>query len=179
MKKIFYLLSSIVLFTCLFCACSKQNNDQTLGPETAEYLSVSLPVSHFVYGTDVSVSISIGVPETFIAQYQEREQALLVISTEENFDTLGKYTYILSTITDFYPYIWEQSDDFIVYNFSQEYVIPQSIFMENSGEFYCMFLLFQSNVESYTSEHLTFSMCYPVLYEKDENGIELKLVYKK
>ena len=179
MKKIIYLLSGIILFSCLFCACFKQNNDQTIDPETDEYLSVSLPISRFAYGTDVSVSISIGVSESFISQYQGREQALLVISTKENFDILDKNTYILSTIIDFYPYIWERSNDDIVYNFSREYVIPQSIFTEISGEFYCMFLLFPLSIESYTSEQVTFSTCCPILYKKHENEIVLKLVYKK
>jgi hypothetical protein len=179
MKKIFYLLSSIVCCLCLFCACFKQNNNHVSNTKTAEYLSVSLPVSYFEYGTDVSISVSIGVPDTFISSEENIKQALLIISPDENFDLVNKNSDILSTITDFSPYIWEQSNNVIIYKFTKKYVIPQSIFIENSGEFYCMLLFFPADVKSYTVENLIFSMQYPILYQKDENGIALELVHKK
>lgn len=173
MKKIFCFISSIICILCFFCACKTKH----IPPQIDQYLSVALPVSYFNSETDVTVTVSIGFPETFVSRIKDNVKAVLVVS--QNLRTTNDITgdIILNTITDFTPYIWEEENNKIIYKSTQEYIIPQSVFVENSGKVYCSLYIGRIEMENY-KEEAGSSMAFSILYEKDENGIKLELMKK-
>lgn len=177
MKKILCFISSIICLLCLFCACENKQNEQVTDPEIEPYLSIYLPVSYFNSETDVTVTVFIGFPETFISSDEELGKAVLVVSQNDEIN-ISTEDIILNTITDFASYIWEKENGKIIYKSTQEYIIPQSVFVENSGRIYCSLYLVSIDVDNNNEEHVGISMTYPILYEKDESGIKLELIKK-
>lgn len=161
---------------CFTDACDVKQNNQGFAPIAEQYLSVSFPISTFDLQAEITISASIGFSEDFIALGNNRKQALLVISKNEEIDFNNENVSVLKTITDFSHYTWIEQNDIITYNFSKAYVVPNNYFTETYGKFYCGLYIFPLDIEYYSQNDLIYCIQYPILYEKNSECIELRLI---
>ncbi len=119
--------------------------------------------------------MNIGFPESYTISHDvKQDQAILVIKEKYSPDLKNQEYHILKVITDYTPYVCEMKNDKFLYNYMEQFVVPQYFFSENNGKFWCSLYFISANFDEFLATGSASGINYPILYEKDENGITIE-----
>ena len=171
MKKLLSAVCSVLcMLCCLLCACGWQSG-QMLPPQFPLYMNIELPREHFNDDEDVTFSVLLGSPNSMAygaGGMPDLTRKVIIVITNKltSINEQPQQYYTVKKTNDFTSYVCEVIDGEAQYEYSEQVVVSDQFYAEDSGRFYCSLYASSSDDEEYFGDCVKYAIMAAIDYKK-------------